>query len=167
MNERCICPECGRPHRKRKVVDTMARARAGAAARWQKKDQKLASVPAAAKIAAVTQKLDVIVETKRTTMGRPTDLCPHGVEFRFCRMLMCKPPAEVAKSEEIIQRQRAEMGVSMRNHQEKLVAAVEAKTVQGKPTGVCPHGVEFRFCRMLMCKPPAEDGFIRRMEGKK
>ena len=75
--------------------------------------------------------------------------------------------AEVAKSEEIIQRQRAEMGVSMRNHQEKLAAAVEAKTVQGKPPDVCPHGVEFRFCRMLMCKPPAEDGFIRRMEGKK
>ena len=37
MDERCICPDCGRPHRKRKTVDTVARAKGAAESRWNRK----------------------------------------------------------------------------------------------------------------------------------
>lgn len=41
MKERCICPVCGRGHTARKAVDTVARAKAGAAARWSSPAEKL------------------------------------------------------------------------------------------------------------------------------
>ncbi len=89
MHERCICPTCGRPHNKRKVIDYSARAKKAAGARWSSSDQDNVSpaVIQELKELGVVTTADKLEKPKRI---RRTDLCEHKVEIGRCATFLCK-----------------------------------------------------------------------------
>lgn len=93
MNERCVCPSCGRGHKKRVNVDRVARARMGARARWGSgvMEEPQVQEGQALLTEAVHEKVREILGTKRP---RPTEVCEHGKEYRFCRMATCQAALE-------------------------------------------------------------------------
>lgn len=68
------CPECKAMHRQAKGVDTKARASKAAGSRWK-------------------ARLEAHVE-ERKAQGKPTDICPHGREFKHCTLMICKAMAD-------------------------------------------------------------------------
>ena len=74
-------------------MDRVARARMGAAARWGNgvMEEPQVQEGQALLTEAVHEKVREKLGTKRP---RPTEVCEHGKEYRFCRMATCQAALE-------------------------------------------------------------------------
>lgn len=88
MKDRCICDKCGRVHRPMRVVDTVARAKAGAAARWGSQTEKLEAAKEALaeapqpKVARTVK--SILARATRTVLGEPYRCSMHRMDTKGC-----------------------------------------------------------------------------------
>lgn len=73
-------------------MDTVARAKAGAAARWGSQEaakEALAEAPRP-KVKSLIPAASRVPSDEPSRHVRPTDMCPHGREYKWCTLDICK-----------------------------------------------------------------------------
>ena len=95
-----VCKKCGESHECAGRLSNRERARKAGETRWDSPAEKLEAAKTAlasapqpkvartVKSMVMTPAREVSVEPAKR--ARPSDMCPHGMEYRFCRMGMCK-----------------------------------------------------------------------------